>query len=276
MTRLLACGVVLLSTLGTALGAEDEVPAPFARFEPMVGAWKGTARPAANKVRGWAESHAWAWKFAKGVPVGMTLNVDGGKVFARGQLGYDEATKAYTLDATDPAGKPIQYTGVAAPEGKPFVLDRVGETAEGKERITIRPNGIRYTMRIDRQAPGAPQFKNAIEVGLTKAGEAFASGGDEARLPKCILTGGSAALTVSFNGKSYPVCCTGCRDEFNDNPEKYVARAEARAKADGDTPATAETKPAPSTSRGDGEFDGLVDAPKPKAKVKAVPKRAKP
>jgi hypothetical protein len=76
-------------------------------------------------------------------------------------------------------------------------------------------------------------------------------------------------MTVTYNGKSYPVCCTGCRDEFNENPEKYVARAEAKAKAAGagDTPAKT-AKPAP-PSRGASEFDGLVDP----AETKPTPKK---
>ena len=35
-------------------------------------------------------------------------------------------------------------------------------------------------------------------------------------------------MTVSYKGKTYPVCCSGCRDEFNDNPEKYAKKADAR------------------------------------------------
>lgn len=270
MRRALACGLACLATL-TVLAAPapapiDEPPAAFARFEPMVGGWKGTARPAANKVRGWPESHSWAWKFAKGVPVGMTLTVQGGKVFTKGDLSYDPAAKTYKLDAVDPAGKPVAFVGPAIAEGKPLVLDRVGMTPEGKQRITIRPNGsgIRYTMLVDNQAAGSPQYKNAIDVGLTKEGESFAAGGGASDLPKCVITGGSATMTVSFEGKSYPICCTGCRDEFADNPAKYIARAKAAADAKPGDPAPA-AKPAPKPSRGGDEFDGLLD-PKPKPK----------
>jgi YHS domain-containing protein len=158
---------------------------------------------------------------------------------------------------------------VPTPDGKGLVLERT--TAEGKERLTIRPagGGIRYTMNLDRQAAGAPQFKNAIEVGMTKEGESFAAGGEAANLPKCILTGGAATLTVSYNGKTYPVCCTGCRDEFNENPAKYVARAEAKMAAAGSEKAAPAAKPS-APSRGASEFEGLVDQPKamPKSSAK--------
>ena len=108
-----------------------------------------------------------------------------------------------------------------------LTLDRVGDTSEGKQRLIIWPNSnlIRYTLWLEHQDPGDPQFKKVIEVGLTKEGESFAAGGSAADLPKCIITGGAAAMTVSYQGKTYPLCCSGCRDEFNDNPEKYVKKA---------------------------------------------------
>jgi YHS domain-containing protein len=236
----------------------------------MVGAWKGQAVPAANRLKGWPEKHSWAWKFAKGTPVGMTLAVEGGKVFTRGELTFDPRTSRYTLAATDPAGKPVGFSGAPSADNKALVLERT--TSEGKERLSIQSagGGIRYVMKLDRQAVGAPQFKNAIEVGLTKEGESFAAGGESSNLPKCILTGGSATLSVTFNGKSYPVCCTGCRDEFNENPQKYVARAEARAAAGGSSEKVGPAAKPSAPSRGASEFEGLVDEPKamPKSSAK--------
>ena len=264
--------LAVAAVVSAASPADEEVPAPFARFESMVGGWKGTAQPAANRFKGWQEKHSWAWKFAKGTPVGMTLTIEGGKVFTKGELTFDPKSGRYTLAATDSAGKPITFSGTSTADAKGLVLDRTNPTSEGKERLTIRPNssGIRYTMLLDVEPPGAPQYKNTLQVGLTKEGESFAAGGEAANLPKCILTGGSASMSVTFNGKSYPVCCTGCRDEFNENPEKYVARAEAKAAAGGDKPAPA-AKPA-AASRGASEFEGLVDEPK----AKAMPKGSRP
>ena len=267
MRRLVAGlgGLVLMASAG-AMPAE-ETPAPFAPFEHMVGSWKGTAMPAANKVKGWPESHSWAWKFDKGHPVAMTVEWQGDKSLAKGQLRYDATAKQYRLDGVDPAGKPVTYAGTLSPDGKVLTLDRAGAAkADPKERIVVRPNAnkIRYTVQVDRQEPGAPQFKKQVEVGLTKAGEAFAAGGGGADLPKCIMTGGASTMTVSFQGKTYPVCCSGCRDEFNDNPEKYARKADEAAKAAPD--ATAGAKPAASKGRDDGSFDGLFDDAKPKAK----------
>ncbi len=276
MRGLIAVSVMMISALGwlALAGPVDEVPAPFLPFEHMIGGWKGTAQPTANKFKGWQESHGWAWKFEKGRPVGLSVNFDGDKTLTKGQLTFDEAAKKYHLKGTDAAGKPVEFVGAFSPDNKILTFDRVGETPEGKERIVIRPNSnkIRYTLQAELQEPGAPQYKNVITVGLTKEGESFAAGGGGADLPKCIMTGGAASMTVSYQGKSYPVCCTGCRDEFNDNPAKYAAKADALAKADPGK-GKADAKPA-SKGKDDGSFDGLFDEPKAKKSAPMTGKAA--
>jgi hypothetical protein len=53
-------------------------------------------------------------------------------------------------------------------------------------------------------------------------------------------------MTVSYQGASYPICCTGCRDEFNENPEKYLKKAKLMAIS------------APSKPAGGGAMDGTA------------------
>ena len=264
-------GLLVVSTAAwlASAGSVDEVPAPFLPFEHMIGGWKGQAKPSSNPLKGWPESHGWAWKFEKGKPVGLTVTLEGDKTLAKGQISYDESAKKYKLDGTDAQGKPVSFLGAFSPDGKALTLDRVGSTPEGKERFIVRPNSnkIRYILQVDRQEPGAPQYKKFIEVGLTKEGESFAAGAGGTNLPKCILTGGAAGMTVSFQGKSYPVCCTGCRDEFNDNPEKYAKLADAALAKVSNDPSAA-TKPA-AKGKDDGSFDGLLDEPKAKTSPKA-------
>jgi len=38
-------------------------------------------------------------------------------------------------------------------------------------------------------------------------------------------------IAVSYAGTTYYVCCTGCRDAFNDNPAKILAEYKARKAA---------------------------------------------
>jgi YHS domain-containing protein len=37
-------------------------------------------------------------------------------------------------------------------------------------------------------------------------------------------------MPVTYKGKTYYVCCTGCRDAFKENPEKYIKEFEESKK----------------------------------------------
>jgi len=240
---LLASCLALVITCGLGAAARGDeagmrdIPAALAPFEYLIGRWKGQGIPKDNpakQFRGWTETHSWAWIFAKGKPAGLAVTIEGGKLLATGKLTYDPARQQYRLEAIEP--KPlegrIRFEGSLDESGKILVLERMGVTGKsakdsGKLRLSLRPNAnfIRYTMTEDRQEPGAFEYSRMIEVGLTKEGESFAAGSTTTERPKCIVTGGAAALTLTYQGRTYPICCTGCRDEFNDNPEKYVKKA---------------------------------------------------
>ncbi|MEZ5952658.1 MAG: YHS domain-containing protein, partial [Planctomycetaceae bacterium] len=46
----------------------------------------------------------------------------------------------------------------------------------------------------------------------------------------CIISGGLGTMTVSHKGQTYYVCCTGCKAAFEDDPERWIARAEEQKK----------------------------------------------
>jgi YHS domain-containing protein len=249
-----------------------DVPEAFAPFEYLIGKWNGNGVPTANRVRGWPETHSWAWRFEKGVPIGMSVTMKGDKLFTEARLAYDPASRIYRLEGTDPDKKPVAFSGMLDKAGKKLTLDRKGPASDGaKQQITLYPNSnqIRYTVTVLEKEPGAPQYKKTIEVGVGKEGEAFAAGSAVTDLPKCIVTGGAATLTVSYQGKSFPLCCSGCKAEFDENPEKYVKKAALRAAAAATTP----SKPTSTVGKDDGSFD---DEPKTKrpASTVAEPKKS--
>ena len=99
----------------------------------------------------------------------------------------------------------------------------------GKMRLSIWPNAnfIRYLMAHEIQEAGSTQFTRLMEIGLTRDGESLGAGAasSTSEPAKCIVTGGAASTTVSYRGRTFPICCSGCRDQFNDNPEKYLKKA---------------------------------------------------
>ena len=43
-----------------------------------------------------------------------------------------------------------------------------------------------------------------------------------------MVSGGLGTIRVSYQGKTYYVCCSGCKAEFDANPEKYAKEYEAK------------------------------------------------
>lgn len=294
MTRIVKAGTVALAmALGVggppATAADEpggrEIPPAFAPLEYLVGEWNGAATPknSSQSFRGWIESHAWAWTFARGKPAGMSVAIKNGKVLVDGKLTYDPARKRYRLEGTapKPRGGSIAFEGALDATGKLLVLDEVNPTkgAEGPLRISVRPNSnfIRYTMYVDRKGPGGLPFQRATEIGLTKKGESLAggSGGGDTG-PKCVVTGGTATMSITHQGQTFPLCCTGCRDEFKENPEKYIKKASLMA---AESKGKAKASPA-QVSRFEDAFSGdVADTPakKPAGRsAKAAPAKDEP
>src|SRR5262249_51999908 len=65
---------------------------------------------------------------------------------------------------------------------------------------------------------------------------------------------------LTYQGRTFPICCTGCRDEFNDHPEKYLRKASLMVPSQAGRKAN---RPAPArVSRFEDAFTGdVVDSP---------------
>ena len=70
-------------------------------------------------------------------------------------------------------------------------------------------------------------YGREFQVGYTRQGETF---GAAAKKAECIVTGGLGTMPVVYKGVTYYVCCSGCRDAFNETPEKFVKEYNARKK----------------------------------------------
>jgi hypothetical protein len=282
---LTACLSLTLFTASHLHAVQDDpstsrtVREAFAPLEYLPGQWKGQGVPKndpANSFRGWTEAHSWAWVFKDGNPIALALSVEGGRILASGKLTYDPTRKLYRLEGSlpSPANGEIFLEGRLDTTGKRLVLERIGKLPlyPGTIRLTMGPNAsfVRYTIREDRKEPGGSQFRPFIEVGLTKEGESFASGTTAAERAKCIITGAASTMMVNYEGASYPVCCTGCRDEFLESPQKYINKASLMLKAEAAKTKSGRPSSTSRVSRLEDAFAGDVTEPEPERKVDAA------
>ena len=179
----------------------------------------------------WTESAAWAWKLSQD-SAALEVKVTKGKYLKSGLLRPGKAPGTFDFEATLADGSTRTFTGKPAGPGavKPLVLTADAKApAEGLRRITITPlHDTRLLVLLEAQDPDRHAFYRLGEVGYTREGVAFAAGES---YPLCVVTEGRGTTQVNYKGKTYWVCCSGCRDLFNDNPEAVLAEAAARDKA---------------------------------------------
>jgi hypothetical protein len=199
-------------------------------FNVLVGSWKGTGTPEGSpeeRQKGhWVETVAWEWQF-KGDDAWLTVTFDKGKHFTQGRLRHLPATDTFEFTLTTTAKEKVTYQGSI--KGKQVILERpLGESRQ-IERLTwnlLHENRVTY--RLETRRDGGTALSRKYLVGLTKEGEPFAAVGRAER--ECIVSGGLGTIAVSHDGKTYYVCCSGCRDEFRADPGRYVREWEAKRK----------------------------------------------
>lgn len=229
---------VLLLGTGLALAA---TPAPQAEptspkqalraFQDLIGIWRAAGNPEgtlADKQKGfWTETIAWEWQF-KGKEVWLKAEFQKGKFLSAAELRYLPESKQYQLTATT-ADKQTQ-TFLGSFTDRRLVVERTDKATQETHRLVFTLlHANRFLYRYEVRAEGKPLFATRYQVGATKEGVPFATAGSVQ--PECVVSGGLGTSPVMFMGKTYYVCCSGCRDAFRDEPEKYVREfEEANAK----------------------------------------------
>ena len=222
--------VILVSGLVANDKAPDSAKQQLARLQSLVGQWRGVGQPQRGSTKdSWVAEADWAWSFEGGPS--LVAKLPKGKFFSQLRLIPAAAEGHFELLATPASGdEKLQYAGQLDAQDQ-LVLTALHRPEGLPHRISIRfaANGDRLLMLLEKQGATAEQFSRLAEVGYTRQGSGF---GKNTTDRECIVTGGLGTIEVTHAGKKYYVCCTGCRDYFNENPEKVLAEFAQRKNAE--------------------------------------------
>lgn len=223
--RCLAALIVLSALLAFADPPQAQAPeagaakAALGRWNDLVGKWRGVGQTKRNSRDGaWQDQLDVAWRFHEGQP-SVVWAIEKGKLFEKLTWRYDAATKALQVVGTQGDEERVfsgkfdnqRWVGESAADAK-GVVQRLTMT-------TVSEN--RFTMLIE-QRPAQQSFATRVaEVAYQREGTKLAVAGSDG--PECVVTGGRGTIAVMHEGKTYYVCCTGCRDAFNDDPAGILA-----------------------------------------------------
>jgi hypothetical protein len=217
----------MIAALAALLLLQAKPPPPIAttkeamqKIQLVVGDWRVTGMPRELKREPWAEKASWGFKIEK-EDYSLTLATTDAVFWKEATLRFDLKKQVYVLEAALAAGGKRTYEGKLVEKERLLAME---EAVEGwpRERAVfslLRDN--RFLIDIESQSAKGKDWTPVAQLGCTKEGVPFVRGEGV----KCIVTGGAGSIPVTHGGKTYYVCCSGCRAFFNDNPEKTIADA---------------------------------------------------
>ena len=145
---------------------------------------------------------------------------------------FDEPSGLFHAAATLADGTTRDYAGKF--DDDHLILESKPDAKNEIHRITVTRLNEKRTGSCSRGSEPPPASRSRVaEVGYTREGTRLAvEGGDG---PECVVTGGKGTMPITYKGQTYYVCCSGCKQAFNENPEKILAEYRERlAKRNGE------------------------------------------
>ena len=204
----------------------------LAPLQQLVGQWRGAGFMRRGSTRGaWKENASWSWKFSEG-RAAMVFDAPKGRHLKKGRLSPGKTPGIYELKAElADKGQAALYAGRKDKDGK-LVLEAKKPPPDGapaKISLSILVGGKRLAVLFEGRNRDSGRHYRLGEVGYTRSGESISKGTGQ---PECIVTGGRGTIPVEHKGDSYTVCCRGCLDAFNENPEQILAEWRDRVKSE--------------------------------------------
>jgi hypothetical protein len=232
----------LVACLAIALGVDPGVDNEAARdkealapLQTYVGGWRGVGQPKRGSSAGaWTEEFEWLWRFKQG-RAELVAQFQGGKFYKQLAVRRGAQPREFLAQATAagdaPDAAPERFRGALVDGALTLTADAPREGRPARISIRLVAGGDRMLVLYEKQA-GQDLYARLVEVGSTRKGSSFAKNATSG--PECVVTGGLGTIAVTHEGKTYYVCCTGCRDLFLEDPagvlEEYRQRKAERVK----------------------------------------------
>jgi len=215
-------------------------------LQPLVGRWKASGSSekstAPKQSTLWSETQQWDWDLSRASQPALVGTITNSSLWQKVRIEYDLKAKSYLWTITsakneaqnpEAEGTTTTWRGqlTRGRQQEPILqVEPVVQSSSGRiERWTLTIlHENRILWRRDSRLASSQLYRKDLQIGATKDGEPFAK---VARGPECIVSGGRGTIPVSFEGKTYYVCCSGCKDAFLENPKSWIEAAAKPATA---------------------------------------------
>lgn len=231
------------------LSSEELIQSVMDNLKPlqiMLGQWRGTTRKEFEGFKA-VDSHEWIWDLQgdRNRPA-LAVKSDKSPYLRTARLTWEPNDRKFRLTATDAEGTVRVFSGdytdpvheIIGPDDKPHRVFRLEltQTSDSVEKTGgevwqvafAQQENNRYLLEVSKRR-GSAKFRRYDTVSTQRHGTSFALSDEDYGEKTCIISQGLGTMSVSWKGKSYWVCCSGCKAAFEEDPETWIARAEKRA-----------------------------------------------
>lgn len=226
---------------GSAAGEQRGRRMQIERLQPlqvMLGTWKGTTQREFGDFKALDEP-VWVWDFQTDADhPALVMTSQSSPYFRAMRLSYRAAQDDFVLSIQDPEGRSRTLTGQFTQPVEEFQGDdkrlhrrykleltehAPADDGDAWQVLFNQQENNRYLVELSRRR--GPRFMRFDTIAHQRAGTSFALDDADYGEQACIITGGLGTSTIAYKGKTYWVCCSGCRAAFEENPEKWIAAA---------------------------------------------------
>jgi hypothetical protein len=235
-------GTAITSNAATNEQLAESVLSAMQPLQVLLGRWNGTSRKAQ------LDQPEWVWDFQsdRNQPA-LLVKSDKGTYIREGRLTYLPTRQQYRFRFKSPEGTERTVVGtfsepVQDVPGDDKKLQRTyklllaeAEPTDGEQwQVGIQQlENSRYLIELDRRRGTGP-YQRIDTIHTQREGTSFALSDTDYGEKTCIISQGLGTMTVSYQGKSYYVCCTGCKAAFEEDPARWIAKWEAKQKLEGE------------------------------------------
>lgn len=227
-----------------AAAAIDPAQIAFAKLQPLqvlVGTWRGVTARSIGGARA-LEDPVWNWDFlSDSLCPALVLKSPTSPYLRKARLTYVVDRKMYHLAVADSNDGDRIYEGnfTQAPQDtlgangdmqRTFKLHLTqATTAPERDELTIsQENNDSYLLEVHRTSENG-ELQHYDTVKTVREGEPIAIEPEKFGKHRCLVSGGLGAIPATHAGKTYYVCCEGCKAAFDANPMRWIAAASQSA-----------------------------------------------
>lgn len=229
------------------LTADQKIEQIIAKLKPiqiLLGQWRGTTRRQFGEFKA-VDSHEWLWDLQSSPEEpALVIASDKSPYLHSGRLTWDLAEQQFVLTGEDTDGTARTFRGnfteepheVMGDDDKPQKVFRLeleqnapDDSGEQWQLAIVQQENNRYLLEVGRRR-GSAAFSRHDTVSTQREGTSFALSDSNYAERTCIISEGLGTTELKYKGRSYWVCCSGCKAAFEEDPATWIARAAERQK----------------------------------------------